>query len=478
MIVDRTNTTNTDSAGGLGNGSLVTKPDDLAALIARIAQRHAVPPPILLAIVTPVVKTTGVSDLAGLRRLLTRRAPDIVRLRRRLAAPVADPALANWRSRAAAAFEAGHFAEVDKALAQAEMQILGDISNLSELPVQRRIAVGETRGDRGAVSQIDLAPQSCREAAKRYAEASAIVGLADPQRSHELALLQSDALLRLGEEFGDRSGFDDAIAHLRILIAGLDNFEDTLRWAATQERLGLALTMRAGRDADADHLREAAACYRLALEDLRKEHAPPLWGRLQRHLGAMALRLGAPTSDEDLLEEAIDALRAALTVTDRTADAAAWARVQFDLGRALSVLGQRTLGMATLEAAFNAFNAASQHWTRETDPKLWADLQDRMGTVLGAMGQRYRESVVVEEAIVAFGRALEVRHPQTALLEWADSSANQAFAMMQLAERQKNPALAEEALVQITAAIEALKAGGKTAEMEQLQTRLATAQAR
>ena len=407
-----------------------------------------------------------------------RRAADIARLRRRLTTAVADPVLANWRARAAAAFEAGNFAEVDKALAQAELQILGGLGDLSELPAERRVAVGETRADRGAVSQLDLAPQSCREAAKRYAEASAIVGLADPERSHELALLQADALVRLGEEFGERSGLDDAITHLRILIAGLDNFEDTLRWAATQERLGLALTTLSGRDADVERLREAAACYRLALEDLRKEHAPPLWGRLQRHLGSLALRLGKPSSDEDLLEEAIDALRAALTVIDRATDPAAFARVQYDLGRALSALGQRTLSMATLEAAFNAFNTAAQHWTREADPKLWGDLQDRMGTVLGAMGQRYREPVVVEEAIAAFGRALEVRHRETALVEWADSSANQAFAMMQLAARQKNTGLAQEALTQITLAIEALKAGGNKAEMAELQKKLVAAQAR
>jgi tetratricopeptide (TPR) repeat protein len=459
----------------VGDSHIVTKPHDLAAVIARVSQRYQVPRDILLAIVAPVVKDLASADLDGLERKLTRKVPDIRALRTRLAQPSADAALAGWRQAAAAACEAGHLGELDKALAQAELHILGGLAGLAELPGERRIAAGEVRADRGTTSLLQLAPEGCREASRRFAEAAAIVGLADPERSHELALRQADALSRIGEEFSDRTGYEAAIAHLRTLLSGLDNFDDTVRWAATQERLGLALVGLGALTGDTALPREAASSYRTTLEDLRKDHAKPLWIRLQRHLGTLALQFGEADGNIDLIEEAVDAFRAAGPAIDREADAPGWARTQFDLGRALSALGWKTSGMASLEAAFNAFQAASEHWTREASPERWADIQDRMGSVLVAMGGSYSETVVLEEAVAAFGRALEVRQRETAQLLWARSSANQGEAMMLLARRRKDLALAQQALAQMATAVEAAGAGGNKAGIADLQKKLVAA---
>jgi len=459
----------------VGDSHIVTKPHDLAAVIARVSQRYQVPRDILLAIVAPVVKDLASADPDGLERKLTRRVPDIRTLRAHLARPSADTVLAGWRQTAAAACEAGRLAELDKALAQAELHILGGLAGLAELPAERRIAAGEVRADRGTTSLLQLAPEGFREASRRFAEAAAIVGLADPDRSHELALRQADALSRLGEEFADRAGYEAAIAHLRTLLTGLDNFDDTLRWAATQERLGLALVGLGALTGDTALLRKAASCYRTTLEDLRPDHAKPLWIRLQRHLGTLALQFGEADGDVGLIEEAVEAFRAALPAMDRAADAQGWARTQFDLGRALSVLGRKTHGMASLEAAFNALQAASEHWTHEASPERWADIQDRMGSVLVAMGGSYSETVVLEEAIAAYGRALDIRQRQTAPLLWANSSANQGEAMMLLARRRKDLVLAQQALAQMATAVEAAGAVGSKAGIAELQKKLVAA---
>src|SRR5690606_8737932 len=119
-----------------------------------------------------------------------------------------------------------------------------------------------------------------------------------------------------------------AIAHLRVLLGGLDNFDDTLRWAATQECLARSHAGLFALTDDTAHLQEAASCCRTALEDLRKSHDAALWGRLQAGLGGAALGLAAlPDADIALCEEAVDALRAALTVTERARDPQHWARL-------------------------------------------------------------------------------------------------------------------------------------------------------
>ena len=455
----------------------MTNPDTLAGVLAGVARLRGVPPAAMLAMVAPIVKGPAQAGPTALERLFDRKAGDFLLLRARLAQPVADQPLAHWRLAAAKALEAGQFADIDKALAQAELQILGGISDLGTMTAQRRLLAGEARADRAATSLLELTPQSYREAAKRCGEAAALIGLADPDRSHALALDQADALTRLGEDLADPSGFEAAIAHLRVLLDGLDNFDETLRWAATQERLALAFAGFSALKGQSALLHEAATCCRVALEDLRKPQATALWARLQRHLGTYALQLGEAAADLALIEEAVEAFQAAAGATERAGDPQGWARLHYDLGRAQGALGQRTGGMANLEAAFNGLQAALDVWTRESDAERWSDIQDRMGQVLSAMGERYSEPVVLEEAVAAFGRALEERRRESVPLLWATSSANQGLATMQLAQRQKDLGLAQQALAQIMAAVEAMRGAGFTSNAAELQKKLIAAAA-
>lgn len=451
----------------------MTNPDKLAAILARVAKLRGVPPVAMLAMVATILKGPAQPAPETLERLFGRKADDFIALRARLSQPVADQAVARWRATAAQALEAGQFADIDKALAQAELQMLGGVSDLGAMTAQRRLLAGEARADRAATSLLDLTAPSYREAAKRFGEAAAIIGLADAERSHALALGQAQALSRLGEDLADATGYEAAIAQLRALLSGLDNFDDTMRWAATQKRLASALSGLYRLDGQVARLEEAASCCRTALEDLRKTHDAALWARLQRGLGVAALELGErPGADIGLVEEAVEALQAAISASDRARDPQGWARLHYDLGRAQAALGRRTAGMATLEAAFNGFQSALEIWTRESDGESWSDIQDRMGQVLAAMGERYSEPVVLEEAVAAFGRALEERQRDTAPLLWAASSANQGLTTMKLAQRQKDLGLAQQALAQIMTAVEAMRSAGFSANAAELQKKL------
>ena len=453
----------------------MTGTDDLAATLARVAKARGVPPVALLAMVAEFVKQPRDRPAAALERLLARKAEDFLKLRRRLAKPASEAALAHWRDAGASALESGQFVELDKALAQGELQILGGLGDLAAMTPERRLAAGEGRADRAAGSLLELTPDAYREAAKRCGEAAAIIGLADVERSHQLALEQAEALFRLGEDFNDPAGYEAAIAQLRALLSGLDNFDETVRWATAQERLGQAFEGLWSLKRAAKFRHEAASCYRTALEDLRAPQAPALWARLQRRLGSALLELGESEPDIGLLEDAVEAFRAALSTDGRDADAQGRARLRYELGRAHAAIGQKTGGMADLEAAFNELQAALQVWTRETHPTRWSDVQDRMGHVLRAMGERYTEPVVLEEAVACFGRALEERSREAAPLLWATSSANQGLATMQLAQRQKDAGLAQQALAQILTAIEAMRAAGFPDNAAALQKKLAIA---
>ena len=408
--------------------------------------------------------------------LLDRKAADFLILTKRLAAPLGDAEIRRLRSEAATAVTAGRFAEADRNLAQAELHAIGGSTDLSALPLERRLLIGENRADRAAISFLRTTAEAYREAAARYGEASALIGLADIDRSRASALDQAKALSRISEDFGGRDGYDAAIAALRRLLEGLDSLEDTVPFAGAQEALAAALDELAALSGEAGLLDEALARCRAGLEDLRHDEAPALWRSLKLRFGKLAVNLGVSRNDEDLLEEAVATYASALAVWKRSDDEARWLEAEHMISRARATLGGRRSDLALLERAFNGLNRVSQAIDRARDPLRWAELQDQMGGVLAAMGERYSEPVVIEEAIAAFGAALEEYRAERVPLLWAQTRANQAEAMLQLARRSKDRPLAQQALTQFMAAAEAARqaANGGTVAAD-LQKRLGTA---
>ncbi len=463
---------------GAGVDGGVTNPDDFATLIAGTAHKRGVSATALLAMMSDVVKRSTPLPADTLEPLLARKADDLLALRARLSADVRDEAEKRFRTAATTALDAGRFAELDKALAQRELALLGDLANLAALAAERRLAAGEIRADRAATSFLRTTPQAYKEAAQRYSEASALIGLADLTRSRQLAVAQVDVLTRINSDFGGRDGLDAAVAQARRLLEGLDGLVEPVAFGAVQAALADALARLADLTDEAGLRTEALAACRSGLEDLRRTDAPDLWKRLQAKTGVLALALGEANGNEDLLEDAVTALATALAGWDRERDGPGWVELEFSIARARAVLGARRGDLALLERAFNSFNRIALTVERGREPLRWAALQDEMGQVLRNMGERYSEPVVLEEAIAAFGLALEERRRETQPLLWATSSANQGFATLQLAERQKDTGLAQKGLTLVMAAIEAMRAAGFPANAVTLQKRLVEASAR
>jgi hypothetical protein len=408
--------------------------------------------------------------------LLDRKAGDFLALAKRLATPLGDTEIQRLRSEAAAAIAAGRFAEADKSLAQAELHAIGGSTDLSALPLESRLLIGENRADRANISFLRTTAEAYREAAARHGEASALIGLADVDRSRDAALDQAKALARISEDFGGREGYDAAIPALRRLLEGLDSLADTVAFAEAQEALAASLDKLAALSGDSKLLDEALAHCRAGLEDLRHDEAPALWRALKLRFGKLAVNLGVSQKDDNLLEEAVATYATALAVWKRSDDEARWLEAEHMISRARATLGGRRSDLALLERAFNGLNRVSQAIDRSRDPLRWAELQDQMGGVLAAMGERYSEPVVIEEAIAAFAAALEEHRQERTPLLWAQTRANQAEAMLLLARRNKDKALAQQALAQLMGATEAARqaANGGTVAAD-LQKRLAAA---
>ncbi|HEY5797782.1 MAG TPA: hypothetical protein VIU82_22480 [Bosea sp. (in: a-proteobacteria)] len=450
------------------------KPDDIAALVARVAGRHGLPPVALAAMIADWLRRSDTAEPD--ETLLDRKSADLLALTRRLAAPIEDGTIRKFRSAAAAAIAEGRLADADKTLAQAELHTIGGSTDLSALPLERRLLIGENRADRAALSFLRTTAEAYREAAARYGEASALIGLADIDRSRAAALDQARALARISEDFGGRDGYDAAVAALRRLLQGLDSVADTVAFAGAQDALAAAFEGIADITGTADLRAEALAHCEAGLEDLRRDEAPQLWQALKLRFGRLAVTIGLARADDGLLEDAIAAFATVFAVWDRGTDEARWLQAEHLISRARAALGGRRNDLALLERAFNGLNRVTKTVDRAREPLRWAELQDQMGGVLAAMGNRYSEPVVLEEAIAAFAVALEERRRESVPLLWAQTLGNQAEAMLRLAERSKDKALAQRALAQlVTAADTARRTAERSPITVELQKRLVAA---
>lgn len=451
----------------------ISRSDEIAPLLARVAARHGLPPVALPAMFGDWLD--GSDAAVPGEALLDRKAEDFLALVRRLATPLDDAELRRLRAEAVAAIVAGRLGDADKALAKAELHLVGKATDLSALSAASRLRIGENRADRAALSFLRAAPDAYREAAARYGEASTLIGLVDMERSRQVALDQARSLARVSEDFGGREGYDGAVAVLQRLLDGLDSLEDSVAFAEAEEAMAGALEGLASVTRDKAFQREALEHCRRGLEHFDRREAPPLWRNLKLRLGRLALILGKRHQDESLLEEAIAAFANALAGWDRDSDETRWLEAEHMIARARSVLGSRRSDLALLERAFNSLNRVATAVDRGREPLRWAELQDQMGSVLAAMAERYSEPVVIEEAIAAFATALEERPRETQPLLWAQTRMTQAEAMLQLARRGKDPELVQRALAQMVEAVEAAGKAGDGAVAAALQKRLAAA---
>ncbi len=273
------------------------------------------------------------------------------------------------------------------------------------------------------------------------------------------------ALQALGERVGSTMHLENAIRAFKLALEEREPERDPLDWATTQNNLGFALQTLGERESGAARLEEAVAAYQLALRERTRTRAPLDWAETQNNLGAALKSLGERESGTARLEEAVAAYRLALEERTRERVPLDWAATQNNLGAVLQSLGERQGGAARLEEAVAAYRLALAERTRERVPLEWAMTQNNLGNALSRLGERESGTNRLEEAVTAYRLALEVRTRELVPLQWATTQNNLGNALSRLGERENGTARLEEAVAAYRLALEELNSDTNSAAM-------------
>jgi tetratricopeptide (TPR) repeat protein len=315
------------------------------------------------------------------------------------AQPGDDTRISGLKGDAQKAIEAGELGKADMLLAEVETEQRRVLDRLA-------VQAADTSARRG---EIALTRLRYLDAAGHFANAANAI---PPRDAHEQARTdylarEARALFQQGDEFGDNTALLSAIACYRRLADWQPPDRVPLRWALTQNNLGVALSTLGERESGTARLEEAVATYREALKEYPRERVPLDWAMTQTNLGNALSTLGARESGTTRLEEAVAAYRDALKETTRERAPLQWATTQNNLGDALSRLGARESGTAQLEEAIVALREALKEYTRERVPLDWAMTQTNLGNALSTLGARESGTARLEEAVAAYRDALK-----------------------------------------------------------------------
>jgi tetratricopeptide (TPR) repeat protein len=112
----------------------------------------------------------------------------------------------------------------------------------------------------------------------------------------------------------------DAVAAYRLALEEWTRDRVPLKWAGTQNNLGIALRVLSERDSGTVRLEEAVAAFRQALEETTRDRAPHDWAGIQVALGNSLEELALRLRDPVRMKEAISRMRAAVSVYQEGAD--------------------------------------------------------------------------------------------------------------------------------------------------------------
>src|SRR5262249_25069265 len=110
------------------------------------------------------------------------------------------------------------------------------------------------------------------------------------------------------------------------------------------------------REDNTEHLEQAVAAYRLALQENTRERVPLEWAKTQMNLGVALEQLGNRESGTAHLEQAVEAYGLALQEYTRQRVPLEWAKTRMNLGIALTTLGERESGTEHLKPIFYSWS--------------------------------------------------------------------------------------------------------------------------
>jgi tetratricopeptide (TPR) repeat protein len=315
------------------------------------------------------------------------------------AGPNDRPALAEARI----AIEKGEYDRADHLLATIEDEQAAACAKVHAKANEFAHRQATTRAERARLSALRF---DHRAAADHFLAAATLLPIGDVEERSQYLTSSADALLQHGEERGDNSALDAAIARYREALPPRDRYPAL--WARVQNNLGNALSILGERANDSNLLLQAVDAYKSASLERTRGSAPIAWAGMQDNLGTVLSILGVRENDSERLRQAVDAYHKALheLLPDRAP--LDWARTQNNLGNALKNLGMQEGDSTQLRQAVDAYKYALSKRTQESVPLGWAMTQSNMGNALRVLAELSRDVDSAKMAISAHEQALEM----------------------------------------------------------------------
>lgn len=221
-----------------------------------------------------------------------------------------------------------------------------------------------------------------------------------------------------------------AIAAYRMAIESINRALLPREWAATQDKLGIALLSLGERESGPARIQEAVAAHRLALEEMPRAQLPLEWASIQNNLGNALAELGGRESSLVNLHAALTSYRLALEESPHDRFPLHWATAQNNIANVLMIIGDRNKDAVALEESCATYRLVLEHHPRTESPRDWSKTQNNIGNALLALGDTLCDVGIINDSINAYRLSLEELSPDEYPLDWAKTKQNLGRALL------------------------------------------------
>ena len=207
---------------------------------------------------------------------------------------------------------------------------------------------------------------------------------------------------------GDARWYDRAQAAYRAALQRLPRGEHGPEEALLHRHLGGVLQALGEKKKDVALVQASVAEFKTSVECLLKTVNPHEWAASQNRLGLALYRLDLQTGHGDLLKDALAAFHAALSVFTRHELPNRWAEVMNNMAQVMQVIGDQMKNVDILNRAVETSRSALDVSGRDRNPMVWAATRNALGSALFLLDKHAGTADHLEEAAACFADALEV----------------------------------------------------------------------
>ena len=319
------------------------------------------------------------------------------------------------------------------------------------------LSIGQRRQQRDALEQ---AAEAFRAALSVWTPQTAPIDWANAQNNLALTLGE------LGARDADAARLTEALALIDAIFAVRTREAVPLHWAENHSNRGATLHSLALRESDPHRavamLEDAAASFRLALEEITRERSPLKWAGVEENLGLSLSSIAARTGDTALLEQAIEAYEMALGERTRERVPLEWASTTNNLANAWYRYGELTHDAAHFRVALPLYEAILDVRTRERDEPGWASTNNNLANVYFSLGTNGEGPEMLRKAALHYRLAISAYDPVANPIGHADAQYNLSLLLLELGRQTSDRAILAEALAALSACRTIYHAAGQT----------------